>query len=607
MTSGKLSGTGSYRKTGADLGLAADLTVNQLTAAGVFNNQTIKVGADAVVKSDFSGATVNGLSGDLGFATFGLINQKPLQITMANNPKGGTAGGMAIDTASGGIVLAGDLAKLSRFLEVATASAANSYPYSGNFHLEYLVAKDSQKPQLRLTGGGTISSFKVLGATGAPPVFSEDSVAIQTNGLYNVNTQAVVIDPANPVSITMKSSGALAVSLAGRVGDVLNQRTITGGTLQMNYDLAKLWTIVKPMLSPAQQQKFADLAIAGKQQRTFTISGSLPAGKPMTQAMSSLNVSGAVQIDSFAWQGVTIQNFELPVSLKGGIASTIYDNLPAGKNAPKPAGCNGGTIDLGIWNVDLRGATMLLSMPGVDAQHPHQILKGISLNPALGKSLFGSFLNNPAFAGSEDAQGLVDLSVLQCQALPLGDLMQQQTPDNKGQAEVHYSLTGLRMGSTMLSLITQRDSVTGEIKDGDVKIAGGKITQDTTLMLDGNKPMHMYGVVLLKMQEFAPMNVDLPTSLLGGLGNNANLKYMPDQISISLKGSMSKPQADMGQLISKLIQDAAGKAILNGVLGGGQKPANQPPAPNSGSGASSRPAPQDPLGQLLQDLTKPKQ
>ncbi len=132
--------------------------------------------------------------------------------------------------------------------------------------------------------------------------------------------------------------------------------------IQANYDLAKLWTIVKPMLSPDTQQQLADLTVTGHQQRAFTISGSYPADKPFNEAIAMINLGGYVTVDSLSTSGITIGNLDLPLQLKGGILRTVYADQPEGQNAPKAATCNEGTLDIGLLTVDLRSDPMLASM-----------------------------------------------------------------------------------------------------------------------------------------------------------------------------------------------------------------------------------------------------
>ena len=127
------------------------------------------------------------------------------------------------------------------------------------------------------------------------------------------------------------------------------------------------------------------------------LGGSYPHGLPFNQAITTVKSYGAFQIDTFDYAGINVQNFELPVFLQDGILITKYG--PDGQAGPKPAPCNGGTIDLGLWRIALNTAVMRLALVNADPQHPHQLLRDVSLNPALSQSMLGSVLNNPAFSG----------------------------------------------------------------------------------------------------------------------------------------------------------------------------------------------------------------
>jgi hypothetical protein len=598
VKSGVLSGSMKLQR-GEKETLTADMKVDQLSIAGLPDNQSVHFVTETSLKADYSAFTVAKLDGDLGFATLSLVNQQPIQISNPTDSK--------TMTASGGVTLTGDVAKTMRFVEAVTGAAPNSYGYSGKYAFNESLQKDPQRARMSITGGGSITSFAVLGADGTTPTFTESEIAIDNGCFYNATNKTLIFDVAHPLSIAMKSSGALTLNIDGTVSDLPGQRNLGNVKLMLDYDLAKLWTMIKPMLTPQQQKTYADLKITGKQKRTIVLNGKYPAGKTFNEAVASLNAYGAFQIDTFDYSGISIQNLEVPFYLDQGILQTKYG--PRGQDLPKPATCNGGTIDLGNWHIALNTQVMRMVLVGADPQHPHQLLKGVSLNPALSSSLLGSVLNNPAFSGADNAKGLVDLSILQCTGFPLSALAMEQSPSNKGILKMQYSVHGLQMGSTLLQVITQRDSVTGDITNAQASMEAGKVTQDTTLMLDGNKPIRIYGVVILKTKQFAPMTIDISTALLGNsLVPNRNLmQYFPDQISLPLQGDMSHPQLKLDQVVGKLVTDAAQKALLNGVLGGGQNATGTNPPANQ-SGATSQPANQgSPLDQLLRGLTKPKQ
>ena len=136
----------------------------------------------------------------------------------------------------------------------------------------------------------------------------------------------------------------------------------------------------------------------------------------------------------------------------------------------------------------------------------------IALTKAASKSLLVGILSNPLFVDANQSQGLVDVRIDQLQNVPLSDLVNQQSPLNKGVVELHYSVRQLLVGSPLLTVINGGQSVTAEIRDADVKVAAGKLTEDTTMMISGNKPLRIWGTVILSNETFAPMTVSIPTS-----------------------------------------------------------------------------------------------
>lgn len=515
-----------------------------------------------------SQASITALSVDTGIGTtLGLADQKPIVATNLADPSN-----MAVQ---GGISLDGDIAQAARVAEMFGGAKANSYPYQGQLHLSESISKIGSQPRLHLQGGGTISKFVVMGQPGpngapAQPVFSENNISISNPLDFDFKTFSLIIGKNNPIAIALESTGALGVKLTGTINDLPLKRQIADDNkivISLKYDLAKLWPIVKPMLSPSQQQTFADLTIGGQQERTFTVSGSYPADQPFNRAIVSLNAGGYLTVDSLSTQGITVNNLDVPFTLSQGILRTVYPDRPDGSNVAPPASCNGGTLDLGTITVDLRTDPMLAYISGSTAAGPHYILKNVSINPALSKSVLSKVLNNPAFVGANNAQGLLSIAVMYADRLPLSDLFTQASPQNQGAAELQYSVTGLQLGSPLLAVFGNA-SVAAEINNADVKLAAGRVTEDTTLMIDGNKPLRFAGVVVLATKQFAPMTVYIPPALFAKLIPPQSQQYIPDVVVVPLKGDMDHPQIDLSQAIAQTVKQGAQKAIINGLLNG---------------------------------------
>jgi hypothetical protein len=513
-------------------------------------------------------ASVKSLSVDTGIGTtVGLTDQKPIVVSNLSDPAN-----MSVE---GGIHVNGDLARLARVAETFSGAKPNSYPYQGQLDLNELFSKLASDPRLHLRGGGTIAKLVVMGQPGpkgepAPTLFSEDNLTIKNPLDFDFKTLSVLIDKANPIAVALNSTGAAGVSVSGTINDIALKRQIADDnpvSLVLSYDLAKLWPIVKPLLSPSQQKTYADMVISGKQSRQIKVTGSLPADRPFGQAVTMLKADGYLTIDSVSTQGITVQNFDLPIDLTGGILRTVYADRPEGGNTAQPATCNGGTLDLGVITVDLRTDPMLLYVSGATAAGPHYILKDVSINPTMSKTILGKVLNNPAFVGAKQARGLVSVSILSVDHLPLSDLMMQDSPQNKGTAEVQYSVKELQLGSELLAVFGNA-SVSAEIDDADVKFARGRVTEDTTMMIDGNKPLRFAGVVVLATDQFAPMTATIPTALFAHLIPINDRQYIPDTVVVPMKGDMNHPKLELDQTIAQLVKDAAKKAIMNGLLQG---------------------------------------
>ena len=240
-------------------------------------------------------------------------------------------------------------------------------------------------------------------------------------------------------------------------------------------------------------------------------------------------------------------------------------------------------------------------MPGIDPKHPHQILKNVALTREMAKTLFGSVLNNPLFSSSDSNQGFVDLSLLQLKDLPLSNLVMQPSAQNTGVAEVNYSIRQLAINGGLLATLGVTGDTPATINNADVLIQGGKVTEDTTVILNQNQDVRLAGGVDLHSLAFDNMNIDLPHSLLAqhGIVDKNILAYLADPIEVPVEGDVSKPKISL----DKVIQSAAQQSIIGGLLGGGQpkQPASQP---SQNQKQSQQQQQQDnPLNDLLRGLS----
>jgi hypothetical protein len=574
---------------------SADISLANLNYGNYLSNETMHLTAGANAAADGSAVSKLAVNLDTSFAKVTVNNPGTIVFADLKDPSK-----LAVQTS---IVADGDVQRLCRLAEAVTGQPVNAYPYSGHYHFEEAIQKDAAAQNLKLAGGGTVTQFQVLGQSNAV-LFSDNQIPVKNDCVYDTSKNSVIIDKADPISVSLQQSGAATVNVVGEVDDLAGQRNLNGISIDLTYDLAKLWPIVQPLLPPSDQQQLADLVISGQHKSTFIASGSYPAGKAFNDAVTNVTASGDLTIDSIATHGVTTQNLDLPITLKGGIAQTVYADKPAGQNSPKPAKCNGGTLDIGVITLDLRGATMLLSMPDATSAKPHQLLKNIALNQTMAQSLMGNALANPLFGGDASvSQGFVDVSILKLNNLPLSALLTQQSAQNTGQAEVNYSVRQLQLNGGLLGVLGVTGNQPANITNADAQLSGGKVTEDTTLTLNKTQSVRVFGVVGLQTMTFMPMTMAIPPTLLPSqwLGNGNALNYLPDQIQIPMDGSVSKPQIRFDEVMPKLLADAAQKALFGNLTG--QKPNNNN---NQNQQQQQQQQQQNPLDNLLQNLTQPK-
>jgi hypothetical protein len=332
----------------------------------------------------------------------------------------------------------------------------------------------------------------------------------------------------------------------------------------MDYDLAKLWPAIQPMIG----DKYKTVKTAGQFKKQFNITGSYPANQPSTVAIKGLHVDGDLAVGSFDYDGLNLQNFILPLALDNGKLVTVYANKPAGQNTAAPAVANGGTLDIGNLTIDLTQSPPRLTVPANKVLITH-----LTINPLFADSYLGKILNNPAFIGAKEATGLLDLTMLDCNNLPLGDLLTQAVPANTGTAHVKYSLTDVTISSPLTSdllPVLKQAKFDLNAKDATVAIAKGMCVEHMSLAT-GPYAMDIDGTVRLSDKAMVPLNLGVgPLAVMvekSGVHDKNVLKVLPDRVVFPFKGTMDRFKLDTGPF-AKELADASVKAAANGLLGG---------------------------------------
>lgn len=488
---------------------------------------------------------------------------------------------------NGKLRLAGQINQVSRLMEVLTG---DELPYQGDFVLTEQFATDANH-RITIAGQGQITQFQA--GTGSETI-SERQIDLSNDLVLDYEKKIAQI---TNLKLDMKNSGALSLAMSGNISQWDTHREFGNFIANIDYDLAKLWPIIKPLLGSEQQENLRDLQIAGKFQRKFTLGGSFPAekdGRPLEfyESIRSLTASGSLALEKLDWKGSTVQNFDYPLFLKDGNLMIARADRPADYNLP-PADFNGGKLDLGGITLELGRQNPRLTIPP-----GKKLLAGVAMNPIMSDTLFGKLA--PLFTNPKEASGLLDLTVVQCDRLPLSELITLPIAQNNGRAEFLLSVADLNIVNGLLGellRLVDAKALQGNITDGRIVLEKGRVQNDISLLLGSHsQTIRFQGGIGLQEQRFLDYAIGLSPELLRA-GKDFR-KYLPEGISLPLSGSLENPQLDPGNLIGQLIKEAAARALLERAL----------PQPRdnrrdeSDKSPTSQPTQPDPLGGLLDIL-----
>lgn len=398
------------------------------------------------------------------------------------------------------------------------------------------------------------------------------------------------------------TTNALAATIQGKITELGAAQKIDNVlTADLNYDAGELLKLVVPLLSPDLQKRLNDAKASGKYQKRFEVRGAYPAGQPFNKAVQQLAAGGDIQVDGFEGAGVSLQNLDLPITLTGGFARIIYPNKPTGQNLPKAAGFNGGTLNLGGTQVDLREETPTLSTVG-----NLKLLDNAGLNPIFASWSLGTILANPMFVEPDKATGYLSITVVNCDQLPLSS---ELTTSKEGTVTLNLSLTQLSLVSGLIKNIgavthSNADGFQGDIPTYRITVHQGIVDQDLTMTLgQKQRPLRMFGKVRLSDKELLPLTIDLPWKLFGIKGVPRGFeKFLPEGIQLPMTGKLDNPQVsfDFNAVVRNAgLQNPA--AVIPGILGNRNEPPPTTSESGGGGGSTTQPAKEDPM-KAIQDL-----
>lgn len=456
-------------------------------------------------------------------------------------------------------------ANLGKVMALAGPAKADAFVLDGDVTAE---------PKLSLQGRDVVaevnSVIENLKVTQGDKLVVQES-KLSLGGGVRLQTQQKAVQLQN-VGIT-SADGLLSVKATGSLSELGTQNKLQDVKLEWTPDLAKIWTIIHATLPPEKQAKIGELVLAGKRANTLVASGSYPLDKPYGEAIKQLSASGDFGFDSIDYKqyGVTLGKGVIPFTLDKGVVR-LMAATDKGLQAAEPIACNQGKLDLSEISVDIAAPVMRLDIPA-----GKQLVQKVQLNTVMVASL-GKYAN-PLFMDPQNASGQVDLAVVRCTQLPLGEAMYD--PADPGYAEFSISVANLDLAGKGIDKFLAilkftpdkgQSRVVGTIKDARVIIAQGKCIQRAGLQL-GDQTLTFNGEMTLVDNRFSNLQVDAPSTMISRVMPSAGLeKYLPPQVSLSFSGPANALKLNP-DCLTNLVADAGKKQVQDRLLGGksGQK------------------------------------
>ncbi|HYE20503.1 MAG TPA: hypothetical protein VEA69_18795 [Tepidisphaeraceae bacterium] len=444
---------------------------------------------------------------------------------------------------------------------------------------------------------------------------------------------AVPDDSSQPLSGKIdigSATGAIRFVLAdAKIADWGNQRRIIDKVqADVEVDWPKAWALVRPLLDAETLEDLKDLQIVGTMRRRFELSGSFPAtgpdkagnivALPLQNSLRFLTAKGGVTIPRLQAMGLDLQNIDLPIFMNDGVVHLAGHTGGKQLHPPGPIACNGGEINLGgdircdLNRLDPKEPGKIVPMLTIGKQN-WSLFKGVRVTPAFARTAMGKYLNT-AFADAEKANGVLNVTVVYCENVPLGSML--TSPDNPGRAKLEMAMSAVEIKSggldwiaTAMTFLASRvgggsgtgeaagalQSVEGEIEKSSVTIERGRIVHDLNLKTNRFGEWQFDGDLTLATRDYKYLKVRVPSTLLPV--PEQVRRFMGPTVTLTMSGPINKPQLSP-KFVEEFVADTVKGGLIPGVLdsltGGGKKPKDAP-----------RGAPADPLRDIAGQLLNP--
>ena len=197
----------------------------------------------------------------------------------------------------------------------------------------------------------------------------------------------------------------------------------------------------------------------------------------------------------------------------------------------------------------------------------------MQLNNVLTDAL-GDWAKNPLFRNAVEGGGVLNVSVVKLNDLPVDGRLNDVDPANTGEATVKVSIHGLKLSSPFSQKLGAGTGVgrllgnlDGDVSEYTVTIKGGVTHHDMTLRLGAlDGPIRLTGGVRMDNLALSEMRLILPPQMLQHIPKFGPqlAKALPKGLEMPITGTLDSPQFDFGEVLKANLGDNLLKGIFSG-------------------------------------------
>lgn len=408
-----------------------------------------------------------------------------------------------------------DLQKLQPFA-VLFASFPEEMEMAGT--AQSTISVSSQKDTYRIASDTTkIKNFKLQYPQQQP--LEQQEVELVFDAEVNPTKKAIAVTKFQLTSPKIKIKGDFKKTTE-------KNETQLQGKADCEYDWAAVSTLAAPYWPEG-------LKIEGQQKDTIEFFSKYPADKT-DGLLANLNTKGKLSFEKASYMGLNFSPTEADLQVQNGFFTI----------APFSTTVNGGQFNF-AGSADFKQDPTLLKTP-----KPIQIAKEIHINKEMAKKLL--MYVNPIFADIFDVSGVANFHCERL-AIPL------PKPD-KQHIEVvgTISADNLRLqASDLLGLIlsvadTKMKEQKMTLRPTRFVLQNGFLTYDDMQVDIGDNPVNFKGTIGIEDNSLN-MTVTLPYTTIGRTARIGKV-ISGERISLPLKGTIDKPELDLGKLIEEQLK-----------------------------------------------------